>query len=277
MVMTEKDADTMEGAGGRQYHIGLAPGELAERILLCGDPNRAERVSKLFDELTHEVREREYVTFTGKHRGLDVSVMSTGIGPDNTEIALVELSRITSNPVLIRIGSCGGLQDCMELGDLVVSTGAVRLENTSDAYAHPKYPAVADPEVHMALLRACVDKGFKHHSGITVTAPGFYAAQSRRMDDFPTRWDDVEPHMAALGAANYEMESSVLFTLAGIKGFRAGTVCAVYATRHAGKGIDKETKLASEGRCIDAGLRALEILDTMDKEKAERGLRYWVP
>ena len=102
-----ESAEVVSDAEGVQYHIGCGPNDLADQILLCGDPARAERVSGLFDEVELERRNREYVTFTGTHEGRRVSVMATGIGCDNTEIAVVEISQLVEAPVLLRVGSCG--------------------------------------------------------------------------------------------------------------------------------------------------------------------------
>ena len=250
---------------GRQYHIDIAEGDLAEYILLCGDPARAKRVSGLFDDIRFETSHREYVTFTGTYKGVPVSVMSTGIGPDNTEIAVVEISRATKNPTLIRVGSCGGIQDEIAMGDLVVSTGAVRLENTSTFYVMEGYPAVADYQVMLALCAAARDLGARFHIGLTATAPSFYAAQSRYMEDFPTRVEGLIEELYNCKVANYEMESSCLFSLASVRGLRAGTVCAAYSTRYDNKPIMPDVKEKAEMECIKSGLGAGVYLAEMDK------------
>ena len=95
-----------------------------------------------------------------------LSVMSTGMGPDNTEIVVAEVLDITDQPTFVRVGSSGGLQPDIALGDLVVSTGAVRLENTTDFYVHPGYPAIAHRDVVQALEEACQQLGFAYHVGI---------------------------------------------------------------------------------------------------------------
>ncbi|MEM4728865.1 MAG: nucleoside phosphorylase [Thermoplasmata archaeon] len=261
----------------RQYHIALAPGELAESILLCGDPARAERVAGLFDEGLLTRKHREFVTHTGRWRGLGISVMSTGIGPDNTEIALVEISRICRSPVLIRIGSSGALRPEVRIGDLIISTGAVRLENTSTFFVHEGYPAIAHHEVVLALLTAAVRKKVRHHLGLTATAPGFYGAQCRKVEGFPLRWPGLIDELAGEGVLNLEMETSALLTLAALRGFRAGAVCAVYAHRPSGKFAGERERWEAEGRCVEVGMEALRILHKMDEEKRRAGREHWVP
>lgn len=257
---TFKSAEIVSTAEGRQYHIGLGPKDVAPYILLCGEPKRVERVAKYFEKKSEPISSREYLTVTGTYKGIPVSVMATGMGPDNTEIAVVEISQIVKSPTLIRIGSCGALKKGIELGELVISTGAVRLENTSTYFVHEGYPAVAHHEVVAALISAAQKKKFRHHVGITATAPGFYGAQARKVPGFPPRDAELLTKLEAMNVSNIEMEASCLFTLATLKGFRAGAVCAVYSNRHKNKFIDTETMRAAERECIETGLAAIEVL-----------------
>ena len=263
------------GHDGRQYHIGLAPGEVAEAVLLVGDPARAERVAQLFDAVELERRNREYVTFTGTHQGRRVTVMATGMGPDNTEIAVVELCQIVARPTLIRCGSCGSLQPWIQLGELVISSGAYRLENTSLQFVGEGYPAVAHPEVVLSLVQAADEAGWPYQVGITATAPGFYGAQGRDAPGFPPRRQEVVEDLARQGVLNLEMETSCLLTLATLRRFRAGAVCAVYAARPNRTFVDAEEKHAAEGRCIQVGLRALHLAAGLEAARGDRPL--WHP
>jgi len=244
----------------RQYHIGCGPGDLAPRILLCGDPGRAEKVAARFTHTRVQRRNREYLTITGSHQGRPITVMGTGIGPDNTEIAVVEIAQLVKDPVLVRIGSSGALQRHIRLGDLVITTGAVRLENTSTYFVPEGYPAVAHPEVVLALAEAARALKLRHHVGITASAPGFYGAQSRRAPGFEPRYRDLPGELARLNVLNFEMESSVLLTLAAMRGFRAGVACAVFAQRAKGTFVDPRLKERSEADVIALGLAALERL-----------------
>ncbi|MBI5017219.1 MAG: nucleoside phosphorylase [Deltaproteobacteria bacterium] len=261
--------------GDRQYHIGVAPGEVAEAILLVGDPARAERVAGLFGTVEFERRSREYVTYTGAHEGQRVSVVATGMGPDNTEIAVVELCQVVKSPTLIRCGSCGGLQPGVALGDLVISSAAYRLENTSLQFAGEGYPAAAHPEVLLALVQAADEAGARYHVGLTATAPGFYGAQGRNVAGFPTRNPAVVEDLARQGVLNLEMETSCLFTLASLRGIRAGAVCAVFAARHHGSFVGPEEKHDAEGRCIAVALRALHLAAALEAARGARPL--WHP
>ncbi len=258
----------------RQYHIGVGPGDVAPTILLCGDPARAEKVARRLDGVRGPWRSREYVTYTGRRGRAGVTVMGTGMGPDNIEIAVVELSRCVKRPTFIRIGSCGALQKNIALGDLVVSTGAVRLENTSTYFVPEGYPAVASYDLVVALATACARLRVPHHLGLTASAPGFYGAQSRGVPGFPPRWRDIPGDLGRIGVLNLEMEISALFTLASVAGLRAGAVCAVYAQRPKKLFIKGAAKEKAEARAIDAALAAVDVLGAMDKSRKGR---YWVP
>jgi uridine phosphorylase len=253
--------------GTRQYHIDLEPGELAEYILLVGDPGRVAKTAARFDAVDLERSNREIRTVTGTYRGMPVSVMSTGMGPDNIEIVMAEVMEITQHPTLIRMGSSGAIQPEIGVEDLVISTGAVRLENTTDYYVHPGYPAIAHRDVVWALESACRERGFAYHVGLTATASGFYAPQGRAMRTLPVRYPDLAEELRRQGVANLEMESSALFVLAGLAGLRAGTVCVSYAQRTEGTFLEGAAKEAAEARCVDAGLTGIHLLWERDQQQ----------
>ncbi len=250
--------------GERRYHIGLAPGELAEYVLLVGDPERVGKVARNFESVELERSSREINTATGSYHGMRLSVMSTGMGTDNVEIVLAEAIEITQHPTFIRVGSSGALQSEIALGDLIVSTGAVRLENTTSFYVSDGYPAIAHRDVVWALEAACRGLGHAYHVGLTATASGFYAPQGRRMHTLPVRYPELAEELRREGVANLEMESSALFILAGLAGLRSGTVCAAYAQRTDGTFLEGAAKEAAEARCIDAGLAGIHLLWTID-------------
>jgi uridine phosphorylase len=264
-------------AGERQYHIGLGPGELADYILLPGDQDRVARVASRFDSVERTHRHREFASATGLYRGQRVSCVSTGIGTDNVEIVIAEILALVQHPTFIRIGSCGALQPGMELGDLVISTGSVRLETTTNWFVHEGYPAVADYEAVLALVEAAEGLGFRYHLGITATAPGFYGAQARPIPQLPIRYPDLADELTRQGVLNFEMEASAVLVLAGLGGSRAGVVCAVYANRRTGTFVEGDSKATAEAAAIDTGLESLRILAELDRQKSMAGAVHWRP
>lgn len=276
--MTKKStrsAEIVSGEEGRQYHIGCKPGDVAPYILMCGDPARAHLVADRFDNARAPITNREYVTITGEYKGIPLSVMATGMGPDNTEMAYVEISQIVENPTCIRIGSSGALRKEMELADLVISSGAVRLENTSTMYVVEGFPAVAHYECVLALLEASQRLNVPHHFGLTATSPSFYGGQGRRVPGFAPRDEGITKKLHDMNVCNLEMETSCLLTLAALKGCRAGSVCAIYANRYHDVFVDDAMKDEAEKRCIEVGLGAIETLAKMDATK--KNAPHWLP
>ncbi len=263
--------------GERQYHIGLGPGDLADYILLPGDPDRTARIATRLDSIELEHRHREFATVTGTYRGQRISIVSTGIGTDNVEIVIAEVLAITERPTFIRVGSCGALQPGIELGDLVISTGAVRLETTTSWYVHDGYPAVAHHEAVVALIEAAARLGHRAHIGITATAPGFFGPQGRPIPQLPIRFPDLAEEMARQRVVNFEMEASAVLTLAGLGGCRAGVVCAVYAQRHDGTFVEGDEKDRAEAACVDTGLESLRILAEIDRQTRTAEAARWRP
>jgi len=263
--------------GERQYHIALGPGELAEYILLPGDPDRTARIAARLDSIEFERRNREFASVTGTYRGERVSVVSTGIGTDNVEIVVAEILAVTERPTFIRVGSCGALQPEVGLGDLIISTGAVRLESTTSYFVHDGYPAVAHYEAVLALIEAAQRLGHRYHVGITATAPGFFGAQGRPIPQLPIRYPDLAEDMARQRVMNFEMEASALLILSTLARCRAGVVCAVYAQRSTGEFIDGAAKDAAEAACVETGLDSLVILAGIDRQKQLAGTDSWRP
>jgi uridine phosphorylase len=276
-VETHSDRRIAIPTGERQYHIDLGPGELAEYILLPGDQDRTARIASRFESIEFERRHREFASATGRYRGRRVSVVSTGIGTDNVEIVVAEILAITERPTFIRVGSCGALQPEMNLGDLVISSGAVRLESTTSFFVHDGYPAVADYEAVIALIEAAERLGHRYHVGVTATAPGFFGAQGRPIPQLPIRYPDLAEEMARQRVMNFEMEASALLVLATLARCRAGVVCAVYANRTTGDFVTGELKDAAEAACIETGLESLLVLADMDEQKREARTDRWRP
>lgn len=272
-------SEVVKTTEGRHYHLDLAPGELADYILLCVDPARARRVSEMFDEVTFERSSREFQSFTGICRGNPISVICTGIGQDNIEIVFVEVLQLFEGkrPTFIRIGSCGGLKPDVVVGDLVVTTASVRLENTSTHYVYDGYPAVAHHEAVQALITAADKVGFPYHVGLAASASGFFGAQGREVAGLKPRDPDVIPRLASWNVLDMEMETSTLFTLGNLAGVRTGNVGVVYSNRASGEWIRDDQRTSSDAAAERVGLEAIHHLVAIDAWKVKHQKTNYVP
>ena len=254
-----------------QYHVELREGDVEGPVLLPGDPDRVDVIADCWDEYDEKARHREYRTLAGTYDGEPLAVTSTGIGAPSAAIAVEELARVGAE-TFVRVGSCGAIQAEASVGDLVVTTAAVRQEGTSDEYVRPEYPAAADDEVVTALVTAAERLGHEYHLGVTCSTDSFYAGQSRPgFEGF--RAAGAEERIEELqeaGVLNFEMEASAILTLASLYGLRAGAVCTVYANRVTG-----EFRTEGEAKAAETASLAAAILARMDRRKAEAGVDRW--
>ena len=290
---------------GKIYHLGLRPDQITKNIFLVGDPARVEKVAAHFDKIEHRVSHREFLTVTGRYKDMPVSVISTGIGTDNVEITLVELFALNeydfkarkrkgnSSPLtLIRIGTCGGIQQENDVGTLVISKYAIGMDSTGlffqqkipdkisneiekEAYriiteSTPKnmrfrgkispYVSKASEEIVDSLIKNAKKLGYSYTSGITTTAPGFFGAQGRKVEGLIETIPNLQENLAELKIngekiINFEMESSLLFHLSQHLGYRAGTICPIIANRPKGTFLADYSEAI--GRSIDVGLNSM--------------------
>ncbi len=261
------NVDLPKNRQGRFYHLNCGPGDLAPYILTCGDPDRARRIAKSFDKVELRRRNREFLTYTGSYHGLRVSVMATGIGAAATAIAVVEAAQCVTPATFIRLGSTSALQDYINLGDLIITTEALREENTTHFYAPPEVKALAHPDVLAALRQAATELKVSHHLGVTCTSPDFYAGQGRVVPGFPTLETDKVARLSRNGVLNLEMEMSAYLTLAQVStlGLRAGGACVAVNNRLRGVFASARLFRQAEKRLIEVGLRAVEILASKEK------------
>ncbi|RQG97665.1 nucleoside phosphorylase [Natrarchaeobius chitinivorans] len=264
-------ADSEDPHTDVQYHLEVGPDDVAETVLLPGNPERLEKIVPHWDDHEIVAHHREYRTATGTVDGTPISVTSTGIGSPSAAIAVEELARVDCE-TFIRVGSCGALQPEMSVGDLVITTGAVRQEGTSDEYVREDYPAIADHEVVSALVAAAERLGYGYHTGITMSADSFYAGQGREgYDGYRAAGsEDLVDQLVEANVANIEMEASAICTLANLYGLRAGAVCTVYADRDGG-----EFRTEGESRAAETATLATHLLARMDEVKREAGVDSW--
>ena len=256
-----------KNAKGRFYHIDCAPGDLAPYILTCGDPDRAQRIARLFDRVDLRRKNREFLTYTGTYKGIQVSVMATGIGAPATAIAIVEAANCVNPVTFIRLGTCGALQWDIEVGDLVITESAWCREGTTASYIPKGTVPYADPAIVAALTEAAEALKMSYHVGLTLTTADFYAGQGRGAPGFPAPGAEDLQTLTESGVLNMEMEMAVYLALAAVSTYRirAGGACLVLDNRKSEAGFTSvKDKRKGEKRLIAVGLRALEILATKD-------------
>jgi uridine phosphorylase len=260
-------------AGGVNYHLRIGPGDVAPTVILPGDRDRVGLISAGWDTFREVGQNREFVTHTGQVQGQPISAMSTGIGNPAMATAVESLARLGVR-TLLRVGTTGCIQPDIAIGDLIIASGAVRLDGASQAYVRPEYPAVAHPEALMALVEACETLGYRYHVGITASTDSWYLGQGRPgLNDYaPSFSRTLLPDLQAAGVLNFEMESSALLTIANVYRLRAGAIFAVVANR-----IQDTFQVAGIDHAVNAINRAAILLAEMDHEKASSGARFWYP
>lgn len=251
---------------GAVYHLNLLPEQIAPTIFLVGDPDRVAQVSRRFDAIWYRVQHREFITHTGMLQGQPVSVVSTGIGTDNIDIVINELDALFNIDLislepkpeltslrLVRIGTSGALQPDIEVDSFVCSSHGLGLDGLMPFYQTeqkeaeislktafeaflPEIKACAIPYVFEAdqeLLALFEETAFKR--GITLTCPGFYAPQGRKLryqpslEALPLRCNGFEH--AGYRITNFEMETAGIYGLARLLGHKALSVNAIIANR----------------------------------------------
>lgn len=252
------------GKEGLQYHIQVSPGQVGRYVLLPGDPKRCEKIAAYFDDAHLVADSREYVTYTGTLDGVPVSVTSTGIGGPSAAIALEELVKVGAD-TFIRCGTCGGIDLDVKGGDVVVATGAIRMEGTSKEYAPIEFPAVADLEVTNALVQAAKQLGYTTHTGVVQCKDAFYGQhEPSRMPvsyELEQKWEAWK----RLGTKASEMESAALFVAASHLGVRCGSDFLVVANQERQKaGLDNPIVHETSG-AIEVAVQALRLLIAADK------------
>lgn len=210
----------------RMYHIGLKKSDVGRYVIMPGDPKRCKEIARHFDDAQLLADQREYVTYTGFLDKEKVSVTSTGIGGPSAAIALEELVMLGCS-TFIRVGTSGGMALDVKGGEVVIATGAIRLDGTSREYAPIEYPAVADYEIVNALTAAAQGLNQPFHVGVVQCKDSFYGQHSpQRM---PVSHELINNWQAYIrtGALASEMESATLFIVGSYLRVRTGSIMLV--------------------------------------------------
>lgn len=225
--------DYTEGSG-KQYHTGVGPGDIGEYVILPGDPKRCAKIAAHFDNPVLVADSREYVTYTGTLDGVKVSVTSTGIGGPSAAIAIDELAKCGAH-TFIRVGTCGGMQEEVMGGDIVIATGAVRMEGTSREFAPIEYPAVADFNVTNALVNAAGKIGVRNHVGVVQCKDSFFGQHEPGIMPVSYELENKWQAWIRMGCLASEMESAALFIAGSFLRVRVGSCFLVVANQERAK------------------------------------------
>jgi uridine phosphorylase len=199
-----------------QPHLKLKEGQISPYVLVCGDPGRAEKIAKLCGSYEELAYNREYRTFLGVYKGEKITITSHGVGSAGASICFEELIKIGAR-VIVRVGTCGTLQDDLEQGEHIIATGAIREDGVSPLLIPLGYPAISDAEVSLSIEEACKNENAPYKRGIMLTSDCFYPAV------LP---GSLELYSKA-GVPGVEMECSALFIIASLRGVRAGAIATV--------------------------------------------------
>ena len=199
----------------KQPHLLVADGDVADIALMPGDPDRVDRIARQCEDAETIAHNREYKVVTATYDGRPVTICSTGIGCPSAAIAVEELSAVGVE-TFVRVGTTGALQRGIEIGDMVVATGAAKDEGTTKRYEKVTYPAVPDYDVLSALVDAAEANDEDVHVGPIASDDAFYA----ETDEYVESWETA-------GLLSVEMEAAAIFTLARRKGLAAGAICTV--------------------------------------------------
>ena len=250
---------------GEQYHIGLREGDVGKYVILPGDPKRCKKIAEYFDDAKLVADNREYTTYTGYLNGEKVSVTSTGIGGPSAAIALEELVNVGAE-TFIRVGTCGGIDINVKGGDIVIATGAIRMEGTSKEYAPIEFPAVADIDIVNALTSAAKAGGGEFRRGIVQCKDSFYGQHSpERMPvsyELCNKWEAWK----RLGCLASEMESAALFVVASFLRVKIGSVFLTVANQEREKAGLENPVVHDTDKAIRTAIEAIKILINESKE-----------
>ncbi|MDD3027602.1 MAG: uridine phosphorylase [Erysipelotrichaceae bacterium] len=251
---------------GKQYHIEVGQGEIGRYVILPGDPKRCAKIAQYFDDPKLIAESREFVTYTGYLDGVKVSVTSTGIGGPSASIAMEELVKCGAD-TFVRVGTCGGIDIGVKSGDVVVATGAVRMEGTSKEYAPIEFPAVANLDVTNALVAGAKSQGASWHVGVVQCKDSFYGQHSPSIMPVSYELENKWEAWKRLGVLASEMESAALFVVASHLKVRVGSCFMVVANQEREKAGLNNPVVHNTQQAIEVGVAALKNLIASDKNQ----------
>ncbi len=257
--------DYTEGSG-KQYHTGVGANDIGKYVILPGDPKRCAKIAKYFDNAKLVADVREFVTYTGTLDGEKVSVTSTGIGGPSASIAIDELSKCGAH-TFIRVGTCGGMQENVLGGDIVIATGAIRMEGTSREFAPIEYPAVPNYDCVNALVKSAEKLNLNHHIGVVQCKDSFFGQHEPEIMPVSYELENKWNAWLRMGCLASEMESSALFIAGQFLRVRVGSCFLVVANQERSKKGLPNVQVHDTENAIKIAVEAIRELIKSDKKK----------
>ncbi|MCQ2448129.1 MAG: uridine phosphorylase [Oscillibacter sp.] len=250
----------------KQFHIHCKPGDVGRYCILPGDPGRVPAIAAYFEDAHQVASNREFNVWTGTLLGEKVTACSTGIGGASAAIAMEELHKCGVD-TFIRTGTCGGIDLNVQSGDIVVATGAIRYEHTSQEYAPLEFPAVADYEIVQCLREATRALGLPLHTGVVQCKDSFYGQHSPETSpvyyELKQKWDSWK----RLGVKASEMESAAMFVVAAALGCRCGSCFhVVWNQEREAAGLDQKMS-EDTSAAVRVAVDGLKLLIEADRKK----------
>lgn len=265
---------------GRSLMVGIDAENCAKYVILAvRDPlgydiDVATYICSFMDNVNLISDTKMFITYTGIYKGVPVTVCSTGSGGPDTELALMDFFKYTNADTFIRVGTSGTYLDDVNIGDIVIATGAVRDDGVTEEYVKSTYPAVANYEVVLALTEAAENIGVDYHVGLTRSNDSCLVGQGRpALDYFQEEHSQVPEYWKKVGIKNFERETSTTFILCSLLNRRAGAVNAVVNSTPKNSLV----KNAGTKEAIVTALEAIVQLSIWDEEKINSGKKNWFP
>ena len=251
----------------RQFHVQLSGADQIGRYcILPGDPGRCASIAALFDDPVYVTSNREFCTWRGTLLGEPVCTVSTGIGGPSAAIALEELAQLGVT-TFVRVGTCGGIRLDVQSGDIVVATGAVRMEGTTREYAPIEYPAVPDLAVTNALVEASKALGKRCIAGVVQSKDSFYGQHSPERMPVSYQLEQKWEAWKRLGVLASEMESAALFVAGAVRGVRVGACFhVIWNQERQAAGLDQTEDLNTDA-AVQVAVQALKRLILQDRSE----------
>ena len=231
-----------------QAHIQLDDSIGAKYAILPGDPARIDRIKPFLTDCKELKFNREYRSVSGYYKGIKVIAISTGMGGSSASIAVEELHNIGVE-AMVRIGSCGALQEGIRLGDLVIGCGAIRDDGASRAYIDIRYPAVPDTGLLNCVIDAAKEKGFPHHVGVIHSHESFYMDSN----------EEEEAYWARYGTLGSDFESAALFTVGRIRHVKTASILNNVVEKGGNTAESVSSYAGGTDMCAVGELREIEV------------------